>query len=212
MTGLLITFEGIEGSGKSTQIDLLRKRIEAMGLDVKVTREPGGTGIGEAVRSILLNPANKAMAPMTELLLYEAARSQLVAECFRPWLDGGAVVLCDRFFDSTTAYQGGGRGLGGSELESLHAMATQGLRPQLTLLIDLPPEEGLSRARRERSLDRIEQESIEFHNRVRQGYLDLARSEPHRIKVIDGLREPEPITKEIFAYVEPLLSAMGTGS
>lgn len=204
MNGLFITFEGVEGCGKSTQIERLRERLEAAGRNVIVTREPGGTEISEAIRALLLDPAHTVMAPATELLLYAAARAQHVCERIRPALEAGRVVLCDRYADSTTAYQGAGRGLTPESLAQLHAMATGGLWPHLTLIIDLPAEEGLQRARGRGRSDRLEQESIDFHERVRQGFLGLAAREPERIKIIEGRQSIEAVAEAIFAQVTAL--------
>ncbi len=148
MTGLFISFEGIEGSGKSTQVQCLQAYLESAGYEVTVTREPGGTPIAEAIRGLLLDPENVAMSPTTELLLYEAARAQHVHERVRPALAAGRMVLCDRFVDSTTAYQGAGRGLGGEALERLHQLATDNLVPDLTFLLDLPADVALVRGTR----------------------------------------------------------------
>ncbi len=207
MRGLFITFEGVEGCGKSTQIARLRDHLESRGLPVVVTREPGGAAISEAIRAILLDPAHTEMAPMTELLLYAAARAQHVAERIRPALDNGEIVLCDRFADSTTAYQGAARHLDGSFLRTLHEAATGGLWPDLTILIDVPVEIGLERAARARRSDRIEQESLAFHERVRQGFLDLAAREPERVRIVDGTAAPDEVGRAIGALVDGLTGA-----
>ncbi len=186
MKGLFITFEGVEGCGKSTQLTLLQEYLEGEGHRVITTREPGGTPIAESIREILLDPANTAMGSTTELLLYEAARAQHVHEKIAPALAEGTIVLCDRFADSTTAYQGAGRGIGREVLHDLHHMATGGVWPDLTLLIDLDVTIGLERARHRGRKDRLEREAIEFHQRVRDGFLALAAAEPERITIIDG--------------------------
>ena len=206
MKGLFVTMEGVEGSGKSTQIALLKDYLQTKGRSVDVTREPGGTPIGEAVRTVLLDPANDAMDSMAELLLYEAARAQHVAQLIRPALDRGAIVICDRFSDSTTAYQGAGRGLSKEDMDRLHGLATRGLVPDLTILIDLPVAEGLSRAKRYRDGDRIELEPEEFHERVRQAFLRLAKDEPDRVKIVDGLLPMEKVAEEIRSHTEAMLS------
>ena len=205
MSGFFITFEGIEGCGKSTQIALLRDCLAESGHSVLVTREPGGTPIAEAIRDVLLDPAHGAMGATAELLLYEAARAQHVHEKIAPALEAGQVVLCDRFADSTTAYQGAGRGIDPAILNTLHRMATGGIWPDLTLLIDLPVALGLERARERGRRDRIEQESIEFHQRVREGFLSLARDEPERIRVIAGDAPVETVHEAVRRAVEAVL-------
>ena len=197
MRGRFITFEGIEGCGKTTQIDLLRRYLEEAGRSVRVTREPGGTKIGEAIRGILLDPEHSAMCSPAELLLYAASRAQHVHEVIRPAMEAGTDVLCDRFADSTAAYQGAGRGLDEAALHQLHAFGAGGLAPDLTVLIDLPVEEGLRRARGRGRSDRIEQESLAFHGRVREGFLRLADMEPGRIKIVDGMQSIEAIAEAI---------------
>ncbi len=209
MSGLFITFEGIEGSGKSTQAEILRVYLEDKGIRVDMTREPGGTPIAEAIRTVLLDPAYGEMDPTAELLLYQAARSQHVHERILPALEAGVTVLCDRFTDSTTAYQGAGRGLPAPELEALHSMATGGLVPDLTILIDLAAEVGLARATRDGESDRIEQESIDFHERVRAGFLDLAQQDRDRVKQVDGQESPERVATAIRTEIDILLAARG---
>jgi len=205
MKGTFITFEGVEGCGKSTQIELLRDWLDGRGHSTLVTREPGGTPIAEAIRDVLLDPAHKAMGATAELLLYEAARAQHIHEKIAPALEAGQVVLCDRFADSTTAYQGAGRGIAPAVLNELHRMATGGIWPDLTLLIDLPVEIGLERARGRGRKDRMEQESVEFHQRVRAGFLAQAKAEPGRIHIIDGDRPLEAVRDAIRAVVEAAL-------
>lgn len=204
MSGCFITFEGVEGCGKTTQIALLRDYLAAAGHTVVVTREPGGTPIAEAIRDVLLDPAHGAMGATAELLLYEAARAQHVHEKIAPALKAGQVVLCDRFADSTTAYQGAGRGFAPEILNQLHRMATGGIWPDLTVLIDLPVETGLERARERGRKDRIEQESIAFHQRVREGFLALAESEPERIRVVDGNAPVDSVHRAIRRAVEAI--------
>jgi dTMP kinase len=189
--GFFITFEGIEGSGKSTQLALLAEWLRSGGADVEVTREPGGTGLGERLRDLLLDPGNAGLAPEAELFLYLADRAQNVKERIRPALERGAIVLCDRHTDATLVYQGAMRGLGVRELVALNRTATGGLTPDRTLLFDMTAEAGLSRAairktKRGGPGDRIENEPLEFHRGIRQAYLDLARSEPERFVVIDS--------------------------
>jgi dTMP kinase len=209
MRGLFITFEGVEGSGKSTQLQGLAAHLKARGLDVIVTREPGGTPIAEDIRAVLLDPAHAAMGTMTELLLYAAARAQHLHELIQPALAAGKVVLCDRFADSTTAYQGGGRGVSRETLATLHALATGGLQPDLTLLLDVSAEEGLARARTRGRTDRLEQESVAFHTRVRDAYLKLAAQDPARMRVIDGRGEVADVAVAVQAAVDALLDTHG---
>lgn len=209
MKGLFITFEGIEGCGKSTQAHLLSRHLEAGGHTVVLTREPGGTPIAETIRGILLDPANTAMAPMAELLLYEAARAQHVQELIRPALEAGKIVLCDRFQDSTTAYQGAGRRLGEVNVQELHAVATGGLEPDLTIFLDLPVDEGLRRAATASEPDRIEREDLSFHERVHQGFVDQAERYPDRIERMDASGSPEEIAHTVSALVDGLIESRG---
>ena len=205
MSGLFITFEGGEGCGKTTQIDLLAEYLREQGRTVVETREPGGTPIAEAIRGVLLNPEHGEMDTQAELLLYAAARAQHVNEKIGPALAAGQVVLCDRFADSTTAYQGAARGVAASELAALHRMATGDIWPHKTFLIDLAPEVGLDRAKIRGTADRLESEALSFHTAVRQGFLKLAQEEPERIQVIDGAQEIQTIALEIQSVVEGLL-------
>lgn len=201
--GMFITFEGIEGCGKSTQVDLLRKHLTALGHEVLVTREPGGCPIGEKVRDILLDPGNSGMTPLTELLLYEASRAQHVAGVIRPALEAGVTVISDRFYDASTAYQGHARGLGADKVKELNLVATGGLKPDLTIVLDLPASEGLRRLGRD--LDRIESEAIDFHEKVRNGYIELARKDPDRVKVVDSSGTIEETASEVAKIVEDSL-------
>lgn len=203
-SSIFITFEGIEGSGKTTQAKLLKDFLETQGHEVVLTREPGGPPISEKIRGILLDNANPEMEAMTELLLYEASRYQHVKEVIRPALANGKMVICDRFADASTAYQGYGRGIDIKKVESLNFIATEGILPDLTFLLDVPCELGLRRLGR--TPDRIETETIEFHERVRGGYLEIARSEPERIKVVDGLQSIDRIFESIKALVGEVIS------
>ena len=205
MSGKFITIEGVEGCGKSTQVVQLKHDLESKGHAVEVTREPGGTPVGEAIRRILLDPDYADMSPTTELLLYAAARAQHVAQRIRPALEAGRIVLCDRFADSTTAYQGAGRQLSEDIVRRLHEIATSGVWPDLTIVLDLPVEVGLARATRRTAPDRLETEPLAFHRRVREEFLRLARSEPSRIKVIDGDRAVDDVTEDIWRLVVQLL-------
>ena len=186
MKGKFISFEGIEGTGKSTQAKLLQQGLLGLGYEVILTEEPGGTLISLRVREILLSVDHTNMKPLTELLLYNAARAQHIEEVILPALNRGAVVITDRFTDSTFAYQGYGRGIDLDLLESIDKIATNGLRPDMTMLLDLDVETGLKRNRRINKTDRLELEDVEFHKRVRKGYHELAAKEPERIKVLDA--------------------------
>jgi dTMP kinase len=205
MIGRFITVEGVEGCGKSTQLRLLEEHLTGKGHTVVVTREPGGPPIAETIRRILLDPANSALSPTTELLLYEAARAQHVDQLIRPALESGNIVLCDRFADSTTAYQGAARGLPRETVLRLHQVATRGTWPDLTIVLDLPPEEGLKRAGALGAPDRLEKEPLEFHQRVREGFLELAQAEPDRVKVIDAAQAIERVAEEISRLVDALV-------
>jgi dTMP kinase len=189
--GKFITFEGIDGCGKTTQIRLLAQWFRERGIEPVETIEPGGTAIGQQIRRILLDPANADIQPRTELLLYFASRAQNVEQVIRPAMESGGIVLCDRFTDSTLVYQGCGRGLDTDVVVELDRIACRGLKPDVTFLIDIDLGTSLARARRRnervgQSESRIDDESTAFHERVRQGYLALAQREPHRFVVIDG--------------------------
>jgi dTMP kinase len=182
--GLFITFEGPDGSGKSTQAQSLASRLQEEGYRVLLTREPGGTKLGEAVREILLGKAHQ-ISQRTEALLYAVARAQHVEEKLIPALARGQIVICDRFVDSSLAYQGYGLGMCLSEINQINSFATGGLKPDLTFLLDLSPQEGLARARQDRGqMDRIEERDLQFHTKVRQGFLELAKQESQRFRVI----------------------------
>ncbi len=211
MPGMFITFEGIEGSGKSTQISRLLQYLTEQRRPVTLTREPGGTHIGDQVRRILLDPGNRLLDPTAELLLYAASRAQHLREVILPALDAGRVVLCDRFSDATLAYQGYGRGLSVPSIRELDRLVTAGLLPRLTVLLDLPAETGLGRARGRNTSQglngeaRFENEDIVFHNRVRDGYLRLAKQEPDRIRVVNAARPPEEIQEDVRRIVDEVL-------
>ena len=205
MTGLFITFEGGEGCGKSTQIAALKARLEDMGKTVVQTREPGGTALGESVRNLLqYDDAGQGMSPEAELLLFAASRAQHVRELIVPAIAEGQIVLCDRFLDSTTVYQGVARAIDSKKVDTVNQFAIGDTMPDLTILIDLPPEIGLARvqARSDGKLDRMENEAIEFFQAVRQGYLDLAKSEPKRFLVLDGSQSVEELETQIWQKVE----------
>ena len=198
--GFFITIEGVEGAGKSTLAELLGKHLAADGAEVVVTAEPGGDPVGERVRQLLLDSAN-AISDRAELLLFEAARAQHVDKVILPALERGAIVICDRFADSSIAYQGCARGLGVEAVRMLNEYATGGLKPDLTILLDLPVEVGLARQTR---ADRISSEQLAFHQRIRDGYLSSARSEPQRFVVIDATLEIEDVLKQALSAVDEL--------
>lgn len=209
---MFITFEGPEGSGKTTQLGLLVEYLTGRGRQCLVTREPGGTRLGAEIRKILLNPDSRGMAPLTELFLYEADRAEHLHRRIRPALEAGKVVVCDRFYDATVAYQGYGRGISLDFLHHLHRVLTGGLAPDLTLLLDLDPEVGLVRTwsqmqhgGRDPAEARFEAETLAFHRRVRDGYLALARSEPQRFRVVDAAREAGQVTADICAVLEEFI-------
>lgn len=206
---MFITFEGIEGTGKSTQIALLKSHLEARGRKVLVTLEPGGSRIGAELRRVLLSLENRDITPQAELFLYLADRAQHVAQVVRPALEAGMVVLSDRFADSTVAYQAFGRGMDPEELHRLNTIAVGGLWPDLTIVLDLPPEVGLKRAvdrntREGKSVaeGRFEAESLAFHARVRQGYLTWAARFPQRMRVVDATGTPEDIAGAVRLLVD----------
>lgn len=206
----LITLEGPEGSGKSTQLRLLQEHLAARGMRVLATREPGGTRIGEQIRAILHDMANVAMQPRAEVLLYSAARAQLVEQVIRPALAAGTVVLCDRYLESTLAYQGYGRGLDLTALRQLTRFATGGLQSDLVIYLDLPVQVGLARKRlaheREQGeLTRMDQQELAFYERVRAGYLAMAAKEPGRWCVLDAQQPVEALHQGIRQRVEALL-------
>jgi dTMP kinase len=212
---MFITFEGIEGSGKTTHLRLAAARLAKDGYPVFQTREPGGTSVGEQVRSVLLSPGNRNMSPLAELLLYEACRAQLIAEHVRPELEKGSLVLCDRYFDATTAYQGFGRGLDLDLVERLNQAAGQGVEPDLTILLDCPVEQGLERIRRRYghhqkdhahgAPDRMEAEDRAFHERIRHGYLQLAGRHGQRIRKVDATAEVEEVHAKVMECLNRVL-------
>ena len=205
MKGLFVTLEGPEGAGKSTNREYLAERLRACGVDVVLTREPGGTPLAERIRELLLTPADEPMAVDTELLLVFAARAQHLAQVIRPALERGAVVLCDRFTDATYAYQGGGRGLSIERIAQLEAFVQGELRPDLTLIFDLPVEVGLARAAARGRLDRFEQEGLRFFESVRRAYLDRAKAAPSRYRIIDAGQPLNVVQQDVQALIPDLM-------
>jgi dTMP kinase len=211
MNGLLISFEGIDFCGKTVQSQLLHDKIKqewksSIDRSVFIFREPGGTDISEKVRDILLDRSLVMMHPISELLLYSAARSQLIAEKIIPEKENGAVIVCDRFYDSTIAYQGYGRGIDLKLIEMANSIATHSIRPDITFIIDLDPEVAFERGRSaglER--DRLESENADFYDRVRQGFLQISRNEPDRVVVVDGTPAKENMFAEVWRIVAPRL-------
>ncbi|WFS20458.1 dTMP kinase [Pseudomonas sp. 905_Psudmo1] len=207
MTGLFITLEGPEGAGKSTNREYLAERLREQGIDVLLTREPGGTPLAERIRELLLDPSDEPMAADTELLLVFAARAQHLQQVIRPALAKGSVVLCDRFTDATYAYQGGGRGLSIERIAQLEQFVQGELRPDLTLIFDLPVEIGLARAAARGRLDRFEQEGRGFFEAVRQAYLQRAKQAPQRYRVLDAGQTLAQVQADIDALLPSLLEA-----
>ncbi|MBI4665486.1 MAG: dTMP kinase [Nitrospinae bacterium] len=212
MTGVFITFEGIEGSGKSTQINLLADRLRADGWQVVVTREPGGTPAGQALRKILLDPATGSLDSLTELLLFSAARRELVSKIIAPAVSAGQIVLCDRFADSTVAYQGYGRGMDISSIKSITQMVCGDAWPDKTIILDLPVEDGLKRASARFAVEghaeaRFEYEGVKFHIRVREGFQKIAQAEPERVTLIGATGDVEDVALSVYESVKRILPA-----
>ncbi len=202
MQGLFISMEGPDGAGKSTQIELLRGYLADKGYEIVITREPGGTVISEAIRQLILNREYAEMCSNTELLLYAAARAQLVNEVIRPALEAGKAVICDRFVESSVVYQGIARGMGIDTVYAVNEYALEGLRPQLTILLDLDAEEGLRRKKNQAELDRMEAAGLEFHRKVAEGYRMLAEREKERIMKISATLPEEDIHAKIVLAIE----------
>ncbi|MBN2100142.1 MAG: dTMP kinase [Dehalococcoidia bacterium] len=207
---LFIVFEGGEGCGKSTQTRFLSQRLSRAGFHTVLTREPGGTKLGERVRRCLKQNDGTRISPLAELLLIEAARAQLVSEVIRPALDAGQIVICDRFTPSTLVYQGYGRGLDMNTLRAINDAATDGLSADLVVLLDIPVEAGLGR-KKGKDKDRFESESLDFHRRVRRGYLEMARTDPKKWLVVDGRLPREAIERKIWERVSVLLRRESNG-
>jgi dTMP kinase len=208
--GIFITFEGMDGSGKTTQMRRLAERLRGMGRTVMETVEPGGPSISAKIRRILLDSANQELSPAAELLLYFASRAQNVDERIKPALDRGEIVLSDRFTDSSLVYQGYGRGLGAEAVASLERIACRGIKPGLTLLVDVDPDFSLARARARNAAEphcetRMDDQSLEFHRRVYEAYHALAAADPERVKVVNGRADIDAIEREIWGIVEPRL-------
>ena len=208
---MFITFEGIEGCGKTTQIARLAKRLEESGIPPVLTLEPGGTRIGRSIPKVLLDSQNVILSPLAELFLYAADRAQHIEEIIKPALKQGKWVISDRFFDATIAYQGSARGQDMELIEIINEKASRGIQPGITFLLDCPVELGLGRARKRNSVslnkgqDRFEREQLDFHAKVRDGYLALARSHPDRFVVVDATRTEEGVEQEIFHHLRPLV-------
>jgi len=198
---MFITLEGPEGSGKSTQIKRLAKRLESMGFPVITTREPGGTPIGDQIRQILVRMENKELHPRTEILLFLAARAQLVEQLIKPALQDGKIILCDRYGDSTLAYQGYGHGLDLEKLRQMLDFATDHLKPDLTILLDLDVKLGLMRKKAEDEWNRLDAYEVLFHERVREGYLNLAREEPDRWRIVDASQGIDAVQEDLLRII-----------
>ena len=212
--GAFISFEGIDGSGKTTQLQRLENTLSSLGHSVVVAQEPGGTRVGAQIRKLLLDAANSDLRPIPELLLYFASRSQNIAEVIRPALNSGRIVLSDRFTDATLAYQGCGRELGVDAVRTIEAVACDGLKPDLTLLLDIAPQTGVRRALQRNTsqpLDesRMEREDISFYERVRAGYKELQRKEPERMKLVDANGDVSEVEARVNRIVRDFLATLG---
>lgn len=208
--GVFITLEGPEGAGKTTQLRLLSRYLEDSGIEHVITRDPGGTALGKPIRRILLNSESE-VHPLTELLLYEADRAQNVSEIIVPNLRAGKVVFCDRYTDSTAAYQGFGRGIDQELIDLLNGIATNGLKPDLTILFDIESSEGLSRLHPS-GHDRLEREALDFHRRVRQGYLALSEREPSRWRILDAAAPMSLVQEELRRLVQEKINGLATAT
>lgn len=203
--GLFITVEGTDGSGKTTQIKLMEEFLKAAGNDVVLSREPGGTEISETIRNLILDPGNKDISPLTEMLLYAAARAQHVFQVIRPSLESGKCVICDRFVDSSYAYQGCGRGVDLKTVADVNRAAVDGVVPDITFFLDIDPRLAIERRIKSTGADRIEQEKMDFHMRVYEGYRKMAILYPDRIKTIDASKSIEEISLQIKTYLKEIL-------
>lgn len=211
MKGIFITFEGPDGSGKTTQINLLKEYLDEKGYDIVITREPGGTRISEDIREVILDKKNVGMDRITEALLYAAARAQHVSEVIKPALAAGKAVICDRYIDSSIVYQGIGRGLGIDFIEKINSMAVQKIMPDVTLLLKIDPAEGLKRRKDSDVLNRLDLERLSFHEDVYRGYLTLESKYTDRIRSIDGSRSIEEVSKDIIQIVETIIRDNNNG-
>ncbi len=209
MNAPLITFEGPEGGGKSTQVARLARMLGSRGVRCQITREPGGTKLADSLRKILLSTRTRDLSPQTELLLMLAARADHVSNLIKPSLEQGITVICDRFVDSSIAYQGAGRGLDPELILQLNSFATGALQPDLTILLDVPVEIGLERAARTSRPDRFEGQSYDFHNRLRQAFRQMAEREPGRISQVDATQSEESVFQQVLAAVDAFLARRG---
>ncbi|MEE1312765.1 MAG: dTMP kinase [Lachnospiraceae bacterium] len=207
MSGLFITMEGPDGAGKSTQIEKLKDYLSNKGYDIILCREPGGTVISEAIRSVILNPEFTEMGHMTELLLYASARAQLIEEVIRPALKENKIVICDRFVDSSAVYQGIARGMGPKLVYEVNQYAIGDTVPDVTILLDIKGKEGIQRKKKQAKLDRMELEAVTFHEKVSEGYGMLAKEHPERIQMIDGTQTIEAIHNQIKEIVDAIIDA-----
>jgi len=202
LKGLFITMEGSDGCGKTTQIELLKKKFEDLGCETIISREPGGTAISEKIRNIILDNSNINMSYITEAMLYAAARAQLVEEVIKPALERGKIVICDRFVDSSLVYQGIARGLGIERIAQINSYALGDLKPDITFFLDLPPAEAMERKRKQAEFDRIENEKMEFHNMVYEGYKKIAGIYKERIISVDASKSIEKIHLDIYESIK----------
>ena len=202
MKSLFITMEGSDGCGKTTQIELLKKKFEDLGCETIISREPGGTAISEKIRNIILDNSNINMSYITEAMLYAAARAQLVEEVIRPALESGKIVICDRFVDSSLVYQGIARGLGIERIAQINSYALKDLKPDITFFLDLPPVKAMQRKRKQAEFDRIENEKMEFHNMVYEGYKKIAEIYKERIISVDASQSIEKIHLDIYESIK----------
>lgn len=203
-TGLFITFEGTDGSGKTTQIKLLEAYMKKKGYEVVLSREPGGTRVSEIIRDIILDPRNKEIVPLTEMILYAASRAQHVAEIIEPAIESGKIVICDRYVDSSYAYQGAGRGVDLKSVADVNRIAVHGTVPDITFFLDIDPEISIKRRINSTGADRIEQEKLDFHRRVYDGYKKLSILYPDRIKTIDATKSIDEISLQINCFIDEL--------